>query len=34
VKCSTSEIEAMLRKQAPRIAALESESAAGFLILF
>jgi predicted nuclease of predicted toxin-antitoxin system len=32
--CSTNEIEAMLRKHAPRIAALEAESGAGFLILF
>jgi predicted nuclease of predicted toxin-antitoxin system len=32
--CSTNEIEAMLRKHAARIAALEAESGAGFLILF
>ena len=31
--CSTRDIEAMLRKHAHRIAALEHESAAGFLIL-
>jgi len=31
--CSTSEIEAMLRKHAPHIAALEQESGAEFLIL-
>ena len=31
--CSTREIEAMLRKNAPRIAALEQETGAEFLIL-
>lgn len=31
--CSTHDIEAMLRTHAPRIAALEQESAPGFLIL-
>lgn len=31
--CSTRDIEAMLRKHAPRIAELEQESDAGFLIL-
>ena len=31
--CSTREIEVMLRTHAPRIAALERESGAGFLIL-